>query len=142
MEKLKRSIEQSRKALKTLHAILNEPYSIIVRDATIQRFEYTFEVFWKTLKNYLTTYEGIQCNSPKSCFREAFKTGLLNEQDTLKLLEMTDDTNLTTHTYIETLADRIYKKIPDYYALMYKVIQLIIQRIENNGLKGEESFTS
>ncbi len=45
MEKLKRKIAQTECVLKTLDEVLNEPFSIIVRDTTIQRFEYTFEVF-------------------------------------------------------------------------------------------------
>ena len=41
-----------------LKEILKEPYSIIIRDATIQRFEYTFEAFWKFIKEYLKQEEG------------------------------------------------------------------------------------
>ncbi|PAV10612.1 hypothetical protein ASJ81_12990 [Methanosarcina spelaei] len=45
METLKLRIETTEKALKTLKAITEEPYSVIVRDAAIQRFEYTSETF-------------------------------------------------------------------------------------------------
>ncbi|MEW5766292.1 MAG: nucleotidyltransferase substrate binding protein [bacterium] len=57
---------------------------MIVRDAAIQRFEYTFEAIWKFLKEYLKQEEGIMCNSPKSCFREAFSLGLLTEEETAR----------------------------------------------------------
>ncbi len=79
MEKLKILTENAGRALKTLKEITEEPYSVIVRDAAIQRFEYSFEIFWKFLKEYLSAREGIVCNSPKSCFREAFKVELLTE---------------------------------------------------------------
>lgn len=98
MEKLRRRIKEAENALKTLREILREPYSVIVRDATIQRFEYTFEIFWKLVKEYLYTHEGIRCNSPKSCFREASSVGALSEEQTITCLEMTDDRNLTSHT--------------------------------------------
>ncbi len=68
METLKLRVETAEKALKTLKAITEEPYSVIVRDAAIQRFEYTSEAFWKVVKSYLDIQEGIICNSPKSCF--------------------------------------------------------------------------
>ena len=72
MEKLKRKLEDAKRALSTLEEVLGLEYSKIVRDATIQRFEYTFEATWKLLKEFLQYREGIVCNSPKSCFREAF----------------------------------------------------------------------
>jgi nucleotidyltransferase substrate binding protein (TIGR01987 family) len=71
-----------------------------VRDAGVQRFEYTFEVLWKLLKEYLSYKEGIVCNSPKSCFREAFSVGILSEEETVSFIQMTDDRNLTSHTYL------------------------------------------
>ena len=129
MEKLERKLRETERALKTLEDILKEPYSTIVRDATIQRFEYTFESLWKTLKEYLREQEGIVCNSPKSCFREALSVGLLNEGQTLMCLEMTDDRNLTSHTYLEEVAEKIYRKIKDYYRLMKSIFNKIKDRI-------------
>ena len=125
MEKLKKRVEELRKALKTLKEITREPYSLVVRDAAIQRFEYTFEAFWKLLRDYLRETEGIRCNSPKSCFREALSAGLVNEGQTTTCLEMTDDRNLTAHTYIEQLAEQIYKKIESYCKLMEDIFKLV-----------------
>ncbi len=130
MEKLERRIEGAEKALETLRTILREPYSVIVRDATIQRFEYTFEIFWKLVKEYLYNYEGIECNSPKSCFREALSVGLLSEEQTITCLEMTDDRNLTVHIYIEEVAENIYGKIRDYYELMDIVFNRVKKKFE------------
>ena len=130
MEKLARRVKEAEKALETLREIQREPYSVIVRDATIQRFEYTFEIFWKLVKEYLYNHEGIECNSPKSCFREASSVGLLSEEQTITCLEMTDDRNLTSHTYIEEVAESIYEKIRDYNELMDTVLNHIKKRFE------------
>jgi len=97
------------------------PFSIIIRDAAIQRFEYTFEAFWKYKKDYLRVKEGIVCNSPKSCFRELFSVGVITEDETVKLLEMTDDRNMTPHTYKEKVAQIIYGKLKEYSKLMEEV---------------------
>lgn len=115
------------RAQNTLKGILNEPFSIIVRDAAIQRFEYTFEALWKFLKEYLKEKEGVACHSPKSCFREAFSTGLLSEDETVKFLEMTDDRNMTSHTYKEEVSQILYGKMRDYCGL----IEIFMMRIEN-----------
>jgi hypothetical protein len=54
--------------LLTLDAILKEQKSVIVRDAAIQCFEYTFEAAWKCFKTYLYTVEGIDCGSRRAVF--------------------------------------------------------------------------
>jgi nucleotidyltransferase substrate binding protein (TIGR01987 family) len=116
------SIDSFGRALQTLENISKENFTTIVRDATIQRFEYTFEAMWKTVKAYLSDSEGIVCNSPKSCFRELLSSQRISVSDTELLLEMTDMRNLTSHTYIEQIAQDIYAKITaDYITLMRRV---------------------
>lgn len=123
MERLKLKYEDTLKALSTLEDISREPFSIIVRDAAIQRFEYTFESLWKFLKEYLKEKEGIIANSPKSCFREIFSLGFLNEEETAQCLDMTDRRNDTSHTYKETVAVIIYEKIKKYVLLMRSIME-------------------
>ncbi len=130
MEELGMRIEEAEGALETLREILGEPYSVIVRDATIQRFEYTPGIFWKLMKEYLYNHEGVECNSQKSCFREASSVGLLSEEQTILCLEMTDDRNLTSHTYVEEVAERIYETIRDYYELMDTLFDHIRKKLE------------
>lgn len=129
MEKLAILIRDTGKALATLKEIVQTPYSVIVRDAAIQRFEYCFEISWKLIKEFLKVQEGVICNSPKSCFREAFRVKLLDEEAAIAALEMTDDRNLTSHTYHEELADEIYRKISDYFNLMENIYKRISERI-------------
>ncbi|MBI4656597.1 MAG: nucleotidyltransferase substrate binding protein [Elusimicrobia bacterium] len=118
MERLKSRYVDVLKSLNTLDEILKGSFSIIVRDAAIQRFQYTFEALWKFLKQYLQEKEGKICNSPKSVFREIFSIGFLTEEETVKCLKMTDDRNDTVHTYKEEVAKAIYGRISDYFALM------------------------
>jgi nucleotidyltransferase substrate binding protein (TIGR01987 family) len=85
LERLEVRYGDAKRAIGTLREILMQPFSVIVRDAAIQRFEYTFEAYWKFIKEYLKIKEGIICNSPKSCFREVFTVGMINEDETIKL---------------------------------------------------------
>jgi nucleotidyltransferase substrate binding protein (TIGR01987 family) len=101
-----------------------------VRDASIQRFEYSFESLWKLLKAYLDQQEGIVCNSPKACFREALRVGLLSTSDVETCLVMTDDRNLTSHTYIEAVAEAIYSKLPAYRDVMERLLAGVQAHIE------------
>lgn len=67
--------------------------------------------------------EGIVCNSPKACFRELFSIGTTNEEETMKLLEMTDDRNMTLHTYKEEVAQIIYGKLREYSTLIENILK-------------------
>ena len=122
MERLEARLKDTIMALATLREIVNEPYTIIVRDAAIQRFEYTFEAFWKFIKEYLRIKEKIAANSPKQCFRELFIISVISEEENVKLLEMTDNRNMTSHTYNKDVANGIYSGIKAHYALMSDVV--------------------
>lgn len=129
MERLELKYKDTLRALETLGDILKEPFSIIIRDATIQRFEYTFEALWKFLKEYLKEKEGIICNSPKACFREIFALGFLTEDETVKCLKMTDRRNDTSHTYKEEIAQMIYNKIEEFFLLMKSLLNKFEDKI-------------
>jgi nucleotidyltransferase substrate binding protein (TIGR01987 family) len=118
MNKLEERLASCQRAVSTLDQVLQMPFSVIVRDASIQRFEYSFESLWKLLKAYLDEQEGIVCHSPKRCFREALKAELLTVRETETCLKMTDDRNLTSHTYLEPVAEAIYSKLPVYLKVM------------------------
>lgn len=122
MERLALRHKDALRALNTLKEILKEPFSVIVRDAAIQRFEYTFEAFWKFIREYLKEKEGIIANSPKACFKEIFSLGFSREEETVNLQEMTDKRNDTTHTYKEDVAQGIYNKIGGYCLLMENIL--------------------
>ena len=85
------------------------------RDSTIQRFEFTLEIAWKTIKSFLLEYEGIECRSPKGCIREFLTTGYLDSDEITTFLMMIDDRNLAAHTYHESLADEIFLHIQEEY---------------------------
>ena len=91
MGNVRTGLDVCNRALMTLEEILSEPYSVIVRDASLQRFEYTFETAWKLVKSYLYEIEGIDCASPKGCFRQALKTGILTEKEAEHALVMCND---------------------------------------------------
>ncbi len=88
-----------------LEKALHEPVSEYVRDAAIQRFEFTYELAWKTLKAYLATID-LTVLSPKETLKVAYQQGLLT--DAAAWSELHVKRNLTSHTYDEALANTIY----------------------------------
>ena len=93
-----------------------QPESELIRDATIQRFEFTFEVVWKTLKLYLER-QGHECGGPRPTLKKAFAENLIpTPEEADHWLQMLEERNLTSHAYDEALATRIYTGIVRDYA--------------------------
>jgi len=130
MDRLKQRLDDARRAAATLREILAEPPSVIVRDAAIKRFEYTFEAVWKTAQAYLAR-EGYDIASPRSTVRISFKAGLLNAEQAEQALSMIDDRNLTVHLYREAVAEQILEHIPLYAQLLTDWLEAVRQRVED-----------
>lgn len=113
----------AKRALETLEELAyRDAPSPLERDAAIQRFEYTFEAFWKALQAFLREREGLEAASPKRAFRLAHEVGLMGEEEARLSLSMADDRNLTMHTYNEALAQAIFARLGAYARLMGKVL--------------------
>ena len=85
----------------------------IIRDGMIQRFEFTIELAWKTLRVYLIEQGFIDLTSPKIVLRESFSAGLIQNQEVW--LQMLQDRNQTSHMYDENIANEIAERIVTSY---------------------------
>lgn len=127
-EKLYRNLTNLEKALNRFKEVLQEPESTIVMDATIQRFEFSYELMWKTLKIFLEDIHGIRVVSPRQVFKEAYALSFM-ETDNL-FLEMLHSRNLLAHTYNEDLANDIYKKCPSYLSAMQDILKCMSNEVK------------
>ena len=89
-----------------------------MRDAAIQRFEFSFELAWKAIQEALKK-EGLGCQSPKSCLRAAFAQGWIEDEGAA--LAMLDDRNLTPHSYNEALAQVVFDRLPAHLAFFRRL---------------------
>jgi len=130
MDRLKERFEVATKALATLCELpLKGPVDKVVRDAAIQRFEYTFEAIWKAAQLYLREHEGMEQGSPKGVVRACHQVQVLTEEQARKALEMVDDRNLTVHTYNEELAIQIFSRLDEYSMLMQNWLQAMEEKV-------------
>lgn len=95
------------------------------RDSAIQRFEFTLEIAWKSIKTFLLEHEGIECRSPKGCLRDFLNAGYLDQLQITQLLTMIDDRNLATHTYHESLAEEIFGRIDTYRTVLGNILNTL-----------------
>ena len=82
-----------------------------MRDSAIQRFEISFELCWKYLKAYLEDEHDSTCTSPRTCFRAAFRHGVLDNDPFW--IDLTVLRNYTVHTYNQELADYVYSRLAE-----------------------------
>ena len=87
----------------------------LLRDGVIQRFEFTFELAWKTLKAVFEDEGLTGLNSPKTVLREAFAAELIKDDELW--LSMLSDRNSTAHIYSQQLAIEICKNIQGKYII-------------------------
>jgi len=103
--------------------------SQLEKEGIIQRFEYTFELAWKTLKDRME-FDGIVLDkiSPKAVVREAFATKYIDDAETW--LKMVGDRNLMSHTYdfakfeavINTIREQYLPMLDDWYTSLLEEI--------------------
>ncbi len=118
------SLNKLKKAFSTLKDGVLQAKTQLEKDGVIQRFEYTFELFWKTLKIILS-YLGIECYSPRNCIKEAFRQGLIEDDEIF--LDMLEDRNLSSHIYEEDSVEEIFRRIKEVYV---DVLEKSIKNLE------------
>ncbi|MCX7760598.1 MAG: nucleotidyltransferase substrate binding protein [Hydrogenothermaceae bacterium] len=118
MEKFNRSYERFSKALKKFKEVVDTPLlseifsDEFIVEITTKRFEYTYEAMWKAVKEFLRN-RGLECNSPKSCFKELLKEGVIDQEVEKTLSEMVLLRNYLVHVYDESQAKEIYNRIKE-----------------------------
>jgi nucleotidyltransferase substrate binding protein (TIGR01987 family) len=91
----------------------------------IQAFEYTHELAWNTLKDFLE-HMGVQpLYGSKDTTREAYRRGLIEDGDAW--MEMIKSRNLTSHTYNQDIAKEIVAAIRESY---HFVFQRLLEKLE------------
>lgn len=110
------------------HMTYEEEYQMH-RDSVIQRFEYTVDLFWKYIKKYLESAQVITgINIPGEVIKTAYSLKIINAEEAEQILAMIKSRNLTSHIYVEEIAEHLGKEIPKYY----KILNAIINRLKAN----------
>lgn len=106
-------------AFDQFHEALKVAQSDLEKAGTIQYFEFTYELAWKTLKRILKS-RGKDLNRPKPIFRESALEGLIDNPELW--FEFMDDRNETFHTYNKIIANNIFSDLHLFDSEMLKLI--------------------
>ena len=130
MNKFQIKLNNYKNALSRLHEAIEEESaskSLAVRDGAIQRFEFTSELAWKTLREYLLSEGVTDINSPKKVMREAYNNDLI--ENTEGWLRILDDRNLTSHVYDDEDAADIYNRIMNEHIKLFDELEKVLDRL-------------
>ena len=99
----------------------------VEKQGIIQSFEFTFELAWKTLKDYLES-ESVVVQFPRDTIKEAFHYQLVADGDVW--MDMLEKRNQMAHTYDEAAAARSIALIRESYApALEKAVVLLKQKV-------------
>lgn len=114
-------VQNFEKALNRLKEAVEHAKDELDKDGVIQRFEFTVEMLWKTLKTILE-YQGIDCYSPRNCIKEAFKANIISDDEIF--LDMLEDRNLSSHVYDQKTSEEIFQRIKNVYVQSLEKLNL------------------
>lgn len=115
------SVDEFQKAVLRLREALAQPKNDFIRDSVIQRFEFSVELAWKTARKRM----GTATVAPKDVVREMAQSGYIDDpQEWLKAIDMR---NLSSHTYKEALAERVYS----FAAAFSPSLQKLVDRLQD-----------
>jgi len=107
---------------------ITEP-SDIEQQGIIQSFEFSFELAWKTLKDYLEA-QGVNCQFPREVIKKAFQHQIISEGELW--LDMLGKRNLLAHTYDEAIAMESYRLIQHEFSPEIKKLVRWFQECDEN----------
>ena len=95
----------------------------------IQAFEFTHELAWKTMKDFLNHKGNNEIYGSKDVVREAFSFRLIDEGEVW--MDMIKNRNRTSHTYNEKVAEEIIKAILEDYFIEFKKLQNTLAELKS-----------
>lgn len=121
--KLEVIIGQFAKACDRLAEVLATPVDAkgIIRDSAIQRFEFTFELFWKCLKAWAVKRMD-EVHTASDAIEYAHLRKLISPQEEEHGRQLIRWRNMTSHIYEESMAEEIFRHVPEAEKLMREVI--------------------
>ena len=103
--------------------------SRLEKEGAVQRFEFAFELAWKTLKDYLEQ-DGVLVKpaTPRAVIKEAFATGVIDDGQVW--IDMMLHRNLLSHTYDSKTFDAVLRVVAErYFAAFDRLHEFLLERM-------------
>jgi nucleotidyltransferase substrate binding protein (TIGR01987 family) len=100
--------------------------SQLEKQGVIQAFEFTHELAWNMLKDFLQDQGNQNIKGSKDATREAFKVGLI--QDGEQWMAMIQSRNISSYTYDERTAEQLVDAIVHHYYPLFVVLKTEMEK--------------
>jgi nucleotidyltransferase substrate binding protein (TIGR01987 family) len=104
------------------------PLSDLEQQGLIQAFEYTHELAWNTLKDFLEARGAANLFGSKDTTRAAFAARLIEQGEIW--MQMIQSRNETTHTYNEKTVEQIVNAITDSYVAQFALLHTKLEQLQ------------
>lgn len=124
----KSALNKLEESLENIPNEIEETTLQVLIDGTLHRFEFTFELAWKTIKDYLE-YMGItnKVGSPRENIQLAYKQGIIEDGEIW--IEIMLAKNELSHLYDEQTSRKIYDNIKNRYIKELKKLEEKFEQI-------------
>ena len=92
--------------------IVNVLELTLLKEGLIQRFEYTHELAWKVMKDYLEYQGYVDIRGSRDAIRKSLELNIISDRRWMSTIEAR---NLTSHNYEDETAENIYGEIIEVY---------------------------
>ncbi|MCX7025255.1 MAG: nucleotidyltransferase substrate binding protein [Spirochaetes bacterium] len=99
LEQLVSAVVDFERSLTIDEGVLDATVADVVRNGQAQKFEFTVELFWKSVRIFLLEQHGFDLASPKSVVKKFFELGFVGYDDCDRLLRALDIRNSLSHVY-------------------------------------------
>jgi nucleotidyltransferase substrate binding protein (TIGR01987 family) len=106
------------------------PNSEVMKAGIIKMYEFTWELSWKTLKEYIEEQNIEFLPSPRQTIKEAYQLTILNDEDTW--MNILDDRNIMNHTYDQMKANELVPRIINEYFVAFRNLKMTFKKLSLN----------
>ena len=116
LENYSKALRKLDEAVEIVNQNFDSPNIDLLKEGLIQRFEFTHELAWKVMKDYLE-YQGYSdIKGSRDAFRKSLAVGIIESP---LWIDSIQTRNITSHTYDEEISNTVIEKvISGYFPLM------------------------
>lgn len=125
-----------RKALAQLRNFLQkQELSELEEQGLIKAFEYTYELAWSTLKDFLEYQGHAEIYGSRDAIRKSFELNLV--RDGQSWMDMLESRNMTSHTYNEEIAREICQAVREKYIHLFEQLRDTLNALYQEGSRDD-----
>ena len=128
LENYSKALRKLEEAVEIVNQNFDSPNIDLLKEGLIQRFEFTHELAWKVMKDYLE-YQGYSdIKDSRDAFRKSLAIGIIESP---LWIDSIQTRNITSHTYDEEISNTVIEKIISIYFPLMKQFESTMIRLKD-----------